>query len=120
MPDRISTQRAAKRRRFGRIALWTGLTVVVLLVAVVGVLSISDWNFARGRVASMAGSRIHRDVRIGDLKAHLLSMEPRVWIERIVIANPTWVGDRDLATVEKLEFAISLKDLLRGDLVFEE
>jgi uncharacterized protein involved in outer membrane biogenesis len=83
------------------------------------VLSISDWNFARDRVASMVASRLHRQVRIGALTASLLSTRPQVHLKRITIANPTWAEGRELADIDSIDIAISLRDLFLGDLVLE-
>jgi uncharacterized protein involved in outer membrane biogenesis len=110
----------SRRLRARRIALWTGAVVTVLAITIVLVLSITNWNFARGTVASFAGSKLNRTVRLeGDLTAHLLSRHPSVRIEKIIVSSPDWVGDRDLAVVERIDFAIDLKELLTGDLVFD-
>lgn len=109
-----------RRSRAKRILLWTGGIVAVLAVSIVLILSISDWNFARGTVASFAGSKLNRQVRLnGDLTARLLSWYPSVSVNQIVVSSPDWVGDRDLAVIERVDFAIDLKELFTGDLVFD-
>jgi uncharacterized protein involved in outer membrane biogenesis len=108
------------RSRNRRIVVWFGAVLVIPVLVCGLLLSISDWNFARSSVASYVAGKLHRAVRIdGNLTAHLLSKHPRVRIEGIVVRNPEWVGDRELATIESVEFSVSLRDLIRGDLVLE-
>jgi len=97
----------------------TGLAFVLLLVVLIGMLSITNWNFARGTVAKAIGAATDRTVRIdGDLSARLLSMRPEVRLERLVIGNPEWAADEDFATVDRLVAALELKELFKGNLAF--
>src|SRR5262245_5252209 len=82
-------------RRFG---WWAGGVTLAIALLLVGVLSISDWNFARERISSFASNRLHREVTIaGPLTAKLLSSHPRVHIGGLSIRNPDWAGDGNVA-----------------------
>ncbi len=108
------------RSRLRRISLWSGAILLALVGALGLALSITDWNFARARLSSMVAGKIHREIRIdGNLSAHLLSWHPQVRIEKIIVSSPEWVGGRDFATVERIDFAIDLRELLTGDFVFD-
>jgi uncharacterized protein involved in outer membrane biogenesis len=104
--------------------IWTGFTLLMLVIASIAVLSIGNWNFARESVASLLASRLNRDVSIdGNLSARLLSSHPQVTVERLRIGNPDWVSEtndaEEFATVDRIFMAINLRELLTGDLMFE-
>ena len=87
-------------RKVGRIPLYIGGAVVLLIVAIVLFLSQENWNWARGPIARFASARTGRDIRLeGDLRAHLLSWTPEVNIGGLKIGNPTWQGPGDTVEV---------------------
>src|SRR5690349_8791902 len=93
-----------------RATRWIGgtlLTLLVLSALCVALLSISNWNFARGALAGFIGGKIDRPVRIdGSLRAQLLSSTPTVRIEKLAIGNPAWLKAEDFATADTLTIAI--------------
>lgn len=129
MDNRIATTAAtepgrSRWQRIPRAARWTGGIVLVLVVALFALLSINDWNFARGTVASMIASKLDREVRIdGSLSAQLLSARPTVRVQGLKIGNPDWVERsddiQDFASADDIVIAINLGELFTGDLVLE-
>ncbi|HTE42338.1 MAG TPA: AsmA family protein [Steroidobacteraceae bacterium] len=116
------------RRRVSRAAFWIGGTVLVTLAALIAVLSLRDWSFARGTLSSILSSKLDRPVAIdGPLTAWLLSTKPRVQLEGLKIGQPEWVtkewldknDQRSFANVERIVVAINLGELFTGDLVLE-
>lgn len=119
--------RKHSRRHPSRALLWIACIVFTVLVGLLSVLAISDWNFARGRIASLLSSKLNREVHIdGSLTAHLLSSTPTVEVANLKIGNPAWVkndikdlGSDSLADVQNLRLALNLKELFKGHLLFE-
>ena len=108
-------------RPWQKVALWTGGTAFAIVAILFAVLSIHNWNFARDTIASIASSQLNREVRIeGPLSAWLLSTRPRIRIEKLVIENPDWAENRNLAEVETIDAVLNLQELFTGDLVFED
>ena len=112
------------RPRAKRALFWTGVGVLSLILLGGLTLSISNWNFARGSVATIIASKLDRDVSIdGDLTAHLLSWYPQVTVEQLRIGNPAWTDDEPrtepFAAIDRILLAIDLRALFTGDLMFE-
>ena len=109
---------ATRRFRSPRWLTVTLLTLLILSAVCVAVLSITNWNFARGTVAAYLTGKLDRPVRIeGSLRARLLSSQPSVSVETLSVGNPQWIDADDLATVDSLKIAIDLRELLKGNLV---
>ena len=105
----------AKRRRRG--LAWTAGIFLALAAAAAIVAAIWDWNWFRGPVASIASSRMHRQVTIGgDLKVHLWSWQPSATVERVRVANPAWAGPASLADIDRIALQIRLIPLFTGHL----
>ena len=105
----------AKRRRRG--LAWTAGIFLALAAAAAILAAIWDWNWFRGPVASIASSRMHRQVTIGgDLKVHLWSWQPSASVERVRIANPAWAGSASLADIDRIALQIRLIPLFTGHL----
>lgn len=107
-------------RPWQKVSLWIGGTVLAIAALLVALLSIQNWDFARATVASIATSKLNREVRIeGPLSAWLLSTRPRIRLEKLVIENPAWAENRNLAEVESIDAVLNLQELFTGDVVFE-
>jgi uncharacterized protein involved in outer membrane biogenesis len=116
MNNRFGT--AVRRLRSHRWLTVTLLTLLILTVVCVAILSITNWNFARGTVAGYLSGKLDRPVRIdGSLSARLLSSQPSVSVEKLSVGNPQWIDADDLATVDALKVAIELRELIKGNLV---
>jgi uncharacterized protein involved in outer membrane biogenesis len=106
--------------RHPRVVRWLTVTLLTLLVvsaACVAVLSITNWNFARGALAGFIAAKLDREVRIeGPLRAELLSSRPTISLEGLAIGNPTGMDD-EFATVQQITVAVELKELIKGNWV---
>jgi uncharacterized protein involved in outer membrane biogenesis len=103
-------------RRHGDWRLAGGVLAAIVLV-VVAVLLLFDWNWLRGPIGRLASARTGRVVRLdGDLKVHLLSLTPSASVGGLKIGNPAWAGPGDTATVETLRLKVKLLPLLIGRL----
>ena len=110
-----AAQAPAKRRRRG--LAWTAGFFLALAAVAAILAAIWDWNWFRGPLASMASSRMHRQVTIdGDLKVHLWSWQPSATVERVRIANPAWAGPASLANIDRIALQIRLIPLFTGHL----
>lgn len=91
-----------------------GLVVLVVLLA----LAFRDWNALRGPVARLASMRLGHPVRIeGDLRVHLLSLEPTVSVSGLDIGNPAWAGGGSMAHAERLVIRVKLPELFKGSAI---
>ncbi|SLN73785.1 AsmA family protein [Oceanibacterium hippocampi] len=103
-----------------RFAAWsTG--VLLALVATLGALVLVwDWNWFRGPLETMASERLGREARIAGAISVDLSLQPRIRIDDIAVADADWGGEKAMLKIDRLELVIVLKDLLTFDLVFPE
>ena len=107
---RLSPERAA--------LYWIGGLFLGLIVAIVVILSVFDWNMLRGPIARFASNATHRNVRIdGDLKVHLLTFTPRVSVSGLKVGQPAWNGTGDMAVIDKVVVEAKLIPLLTGKIV---
>jgi len=82
-------------------------------------LALFDWNLARGWIAVQVKSKTGRDLTIdGNLRVHPFSLNPRVSAERVTLGNAEWGERRPMLTADRVEFSISLPDLMEGRVVF--
>jgi AsmA family protein len=103
--------------RFPRPLLWLGGLFALLLLLLV-ILSLLDWNALRGPLSRMISRDIERPVSItGNLRVHLFSWTPSVELEGLNIGNPDWVGKDNMVELPRLYVAVVLRDLLVGKLV---
>jgi uncharacterized protein involved in outer membrane biogenesis len=106
-----------EKGRSRRIPTWlrwlTG--VIVVLVALVVLAGLFDWNMLRGpigrQVSAMAGRRI--ELR-GDLKVHLLSWTPGATADDVEVGSTPGVTSGDLAHIGRFAVKIKLLPLLIG------
>lgn len=82
-------------------------------------LALFDWNLARGWIAVQVKSKTGRDLTIdGNLRVHPFSLNPRVSAERVTLGNAEWGERRPMLTADRVEFSVSLPDLMEGRVVF--
>jgi AsmA family protein len=102
------------------VLLYSGLAVAGLLVILVAVLALLDWDILRGPVARLASTKSGRTVTIpGHLRVKLWSSTPTVTIEDLRVANPAWELPRPLLQLQRLQVQIELSQLFRGHLVLK-
>jgi uncharacterized protein involved in outer membrane biogenesis len=129
-----------------RPSKWIGGIVGALVVVLLITALLLDLNAdaMRGPIARAASAHLHRPVHIGHLELHLFSWHPHAVVHQLHIANPDWVtakdvtassreqgnghGERagtrqpgdavsDMARIGKLQVAISILALFKGDLL---
>src|ERR1700688_4444717 len=94
---------------------WTIRAVAVLLAAMavlVAAAALVDTNHFRAPLARFIAARTGRDIRIdGSLKAHLVSLTPRLIAERVAIGNPPWMLPGPTAEIGTLSLSFELLPL---------
>lgn len=103
-----------------QILKWVGITLLVLAVAIALFLAFFDWNKLRGPISSQISSKLDRRFEIkGDLDVDL-AWTPRITVNDIELANTDWGSKPEMMTLDRLQFSIRLRDLLKGDVVLPE
>ena len=96
---------------------WTGIALGLLIVGIVVLVLVFDWNWLKGYAARKASEALGRTVVIeGDLNVKL-SWSPLVRVDRMRMANAAWSPEPFMLTVQRLTFRLDLRELLRGHLV---
>ena len=96
---------------------WIGMALGLLIVGLVVLVLVFDWNWIKGYVEREASKALGRTVVIeGDLDVKL-SWSPLVRIDRIRIANASWSPEPSMLTLQRLVFRLDLRELLRGRVV---
>jgi len=115
-PARQTADIAPHRRSPEQSALvWLGGLWLAVIVAIVLVLALFDWNLLRGPLERLASDATGRSIHIdGDLKVRLLRAEPEVYIGGLRIGQPAWAGAGDMAAVEALSVRTRWTSLLSG------
>lgn len=109
MPSRFNLH------RIPHSVCWSVGAVGALVLAVVLVLWLFDWNLLRGPIAREASIVSGRPIRIeGNLKVHLLSWTPSATVGGLKIGNPAWMKGGDLADIGTLKISVRLLPLLAG------
>ncbi|HET8551229.1 MAG TPA: AsmA family protein [Gammaproteobacteria bacterium] len=105
-----------------RVLKWIGVALGALIVVIVLVLAFFPWNWLRGPINDLVSDRLHREFAIkGDLHANLLSLTPYISMENVELANAPWSRPpKNMLSIRKAEFRISLPALLRGRIVIPE
>ncbi len=102
----------------GRVLLWTGIAVGGLLVILLVVLALFDWNSLKHPIERAASAKSGRSVTLGgSLEVHIWSLTPTVTVHGLTLGNPPWEASRPMATIERLEIRLELLPLLKGEVV---
>ena len=97
---------SALLRRHPVRSLFVGLLVLFALLVL-----LFDWNWVRPPVERYISQKTHREFRMGDLHVRL-GFTPTIRMRDVRFGNADWSKeDQPMATVEQLEFSISLRDL---------
>jgi AsmA family protein len=97
---------------------WTGLIAGLLVVGLLLMLALVNWNWFKRPIERIASSRSGRSVKIaGNLDVHIWSWTPSITLRGLTLGNPPWEVQRPMATVERVEIRIKLLPLLKGDLI---
>lgn len=89
-------------------------TPVVILLAVAGV---AASGALRASVENLLQAKLGRPVEMRSLHIHLLSLTPSATVKGLKIANAVWAGNDPMVDVGRAKVAISLPDLLHGQVV---
>lgn len=107
-----------------RAARWTlgiVLGLIGLLVALMVVAALFDWNKARGWIGDKVKERTGRELVIGgDLRVRPFSFHPKVHAEQVTLANAPWGEKTPMIDADAIDFSISLPALIVGRVVFPE
>lgn len=97
--------------KFGRTtSVLLGLLVVLVIVA-----ALFDWNWFRHPLERYLIDRSHREIRIGDLHVDLgFSLEPTVRVRDVYVENAPWADKRPAAIAGEASFTFSLKSAWEG------
>lgn len=104
-----------------RILKWTAIIIIALVAALAIFVAVFDWNSTRGYIGEKVSQMYGREFRIdGNLDVTFFPFPPRIHAEQLRLANANWSTDDTMLEVERLDFRISLLNLLKGDIVFPE
>lgn len=107
--------KAAKRTLIATALLGATLAAVVLTAATL------DWDAARPWISAQVKERTGRDLAIeGSLRVHPFSLTPRISAQRVTLGNADWGKSTPMMSAEKIEFSVSLPELLGGRVVFPD
>jgi uncharacterized protein involved in outer membrane biogenesis len=96
---------------------WIGIALGLLIVGIVILVLVFDWNWIKGYVEREASKALGRTVVIeGDLSVKL-SWLPLVRIDHVRIANASWSPEPSMLTLQRLVFRLDLREFLHGRLV---
>ncbi len=104
-----------KRRWFRMLERLTAVGLMMVLA-----LLLFDWNLLRGPIERRVSESTGREFHIhGDLSVDL-SMQPRIRLERVTLGNLPWADEPHMASVERAQFRVDLRKLLRHEVVLSE
>src|SRR5262245_8373457 len=105
-----------RKRRIGRIVLAAGFGLIALLGvgAVIAVNSIDPNSYA-GLITTAVEDATGRELKIGGDIDVEIGFTPRIVIEKVSLANPSWSKEPVMAAADRLEVEIRLIPLLFGD-----
>jgi len=109
-----------KRKPRSRILRAVGYTAAIVALSLVGlvVLLALNVNNLGPYVTTLISKSTGRELRVdGGVRARLWSWRPRLVVENVTFANPSWSKDVHMLEVGRLQVGLSLRRLLRGDLV---
>jgi uncharacterized protein involved in outer membrane biogenesis len=103
---------SARSRNALKWTLWMLATVIAAALLLVAVAALVDANYFRAPLVRFIAARTGRDIRIdGALKAHLLSLTPRLTADRVTIGNPPWMPPGPTAEIDRLSLFVELLPL---------
>lgn len=112
----MTPARTLVRRVLVALAVVFGL----LLVSVLALMSISNWNWLREPLARQVETRTGRSLTIGgDLEIHLGWPDTRVRMAQVTFANPPWAHGRNMFSARNVQFDLAVAPLFRRAIVFE-
>lgn len=105
------------RRR--RIAFWSGLGLLALLVMAISWLLTTDLGSFKPQIARWASEKTGRQVSIDGALNINLARQNSIVVENIRIGNPEWADTAEMLFVGRLEVRFDLRSLFSGPLLVE-
>ena len=105
--------------RWWRIFLWTGLGLVLVIVAGISYLFLVDLGRFKSQIESAASEATGRDVEINGKLSIDLASHSVVIAEDIRISNASWAEQPDMLSVERLEVRLDLRSVFSRTVVVE-
>jgi uncharacterized protein involved in outer membrane biogenesis len=103
-----------------RILKWVGIVLGALILTVILVLVLFDWNRLREPVSSMVSEALGRRFAInGDMHMDW-SWTPRLTINGIQLDNASWGSRPEMFTLDRAQISIRIPDLFKGHIVLPE
>ncbi len=96
------------------------LPLAVLALGLIAVVLLFDWNWLKGPLERRVSAKLGRAVEIAGPLDVDLSLEPRITVQDLRLANPDWASDGPMLAVERAEFVIDLRALLHGRIELPE
>ena len=106
------TKTAPARKRLLIVAATLATVVLLVLVALYAVVMTVDIANYRGQVETLLSQSLEREVKMGGTIRLERSLNPRVIVDNITVANPSWASRPSLATIKQLQLRIALWPLL--------
>ncbi|MEO6823883.1 MAG: AsmA family protein [Nitrosospira sp.] len=104
------------KTRSRKILLIFGILFTLAAVAI----SLFGWNMLKPYVERQVTEKTGREFSIGGDLDVSLSLNPRISVEGLSLANAEWGTEQPMFAVDKLSFSIDLWKLLLGDIVLPE
>ncbi|APW38308.1 hypothetical protein RD110_14835 [Rhodoferax koreense] len=84
--------------------------LVALLVALVVLVLLFDWNWFRHPLERYISNKTQRTFTISDLHVRL-GLTPTISMRDVYFGNADWADDQAMARIAQVEFSVSLRDL---------
>jgi AsmA protein len=99
---------------FSRPIKWIAGVFLALILVVALVVRFVDWNWLRGPIARKVTESTGRQLVInGDFQVHLGWPLLRVHTSNVTFANPGWARERQMVTLDEVDFSLDIPALLR-------
>ncbi len=100
-----------------RVAIAIGILLILMILGA----ALAPASFWRWLIVHEVSRATGRPVQIaGKVTVHLFRANPELTIEGLRIANPAWTASPDMLSVKKFDATLSLKSLLRFQLIFPQ
>lgn len=107
-------------RRAGQILGYILGGIAAVILALLIIIAINA-NLLKVPLLGLASAITGRDVQMrGDLVIQPFSVSPFVRLHELVIGNPEWAQQREMAKIDELNFNFNWHDLLRGEIVMPQ
>ena len=104
-----------------RFFKWAAGLFVAPVLLIVLFIAIFGWNWLRGPIERMTLEKTGRELAIrGDLKIKFGWPLPRIHVDMVTFANPSWARENLMVSVDAAEITIDLPQLFRRNMVLRE